>query len=134
MSSNINNVCSRNPYDSFIMSKHQSKEKDTEESQKKKQVVSERQGNYYCTYMVDEEGKKVLINKVPVEEAEEQNGLLNSNKSDNKKSLIYNSAKNTNTDLGYKQQMNMEATYRKNQQEIMKNVGSPSNSNKYYGY
>ncbi len=58
MSSNINNVCSRNPYDSFIMSKHQSKEKDTEESQKKKQVVSERQGNYYCTYMVDKEGKK----------------------------------------------------------------------------
>ncbi|AVQ38083.1 hypothetical protein C7M56_05070 [Clostridium botulinum] len=134
MSSNINNVCSRNPYDSFIMSKHQSKEKDTEESQKKKQVVSERQGNYYCTYMVDEEGKKVLINKVPVEEAEEQNGLLNSNKSDNKKSLIYNSAKNTNTDFGYKQQMNMEATYRKNQQEIMKNVGNPINSNKYYGY
>lgn len=134
MSCNVNNVCGRNPYDSFIMSKHQSKEKDTEESQKKKKVVSEIQGNYYCTYMVDEEGKKVLINKVPVEEAEEQNGLLSSNKSDNKKSLIYNSAKNTNTDLGYKQQMNMEATYRKNQQEIMKNVGSPSNSNKYYGY
>jgi len=116
------------------MSKHQSKEKDTEESQKKKQVVSERQGNYYCTYMVDEEGKKVLINKVPVEEAEEQNGLLNSNKSDGKKSCNYNSAKNTNTDFEYKQQMNMEATYRKNQQEIMKNVGSTSNSNKYYGY
>ncbi|EHN15110.1 hypothetical protein [Clostridium sporogenes] len=134
MSCNVNNVCIRKPYDSFIMSKHQSKKKDTEESQKKKQVVSERQGNYYCTYMVDEEGKKVLINKIPVEEAEEQNGLLSSNKSDNKKSLIYNSAKNTNTDFGYKQQMNMEATYRKNQQEIMKNLGSPSNSNKYYGY
>ncbi|WP_243190739.1 hypothetical protein [Clostridium botulinum] len=84
--------------------------------------------------MVDGEGKKVLINKVPVEEAEEQNGLLSSNKSDNKKSLIYNSAKNINTDFGYKQQMNMEATYRKNQQEIMKNMGSTSNFNKYYGY
>lgn len=134
MSCNINNVCSRKPYDSFIMSKHQSKEKDTEESQKKKQVVSEIQGNYYCTYMVDEEGKKVLINKVLVEEAEEQNGLLSSNKSDNKKSLSYNSAKNTNTDFGYKQQMNMEATYRKNQQEIMKNVGSTNKFNKHYGY
>ncbi|EPY6467121.1 hypothetical protein [Clostridium sporogenes] len=63
MSCNVNNVCIRKPYDSFIMSKHQSKKKDTEESQ-----------------------------------------------------------------------MNMEATYRKNQQEIMKNLGSPSNSNKYYGY
>lgn len=77
---------------------------------------------------------KVLINKVPVEEAEEQNGLLSSNKSDNKKSLSYNSAKNTNTDFGYKQQMNMEATYRKNQQEIMKNVGSTNKFNKHYGY
>lgn len=84
--------------------------------------------------MVDEEGKKILINKVPVEEAEEQNGLLSSNKSDSKKSLSYNSAENTNTDFGCKQQMNMEATYRKNQQEIMKNMGSTSNFNKYYGY
>lgn len=46
-----------------ITSQYQHKSKDTEESKKKRQIISEREGKYYNTYVVDEKGQKVIINK-----------------------------------------------------------------------
>lgn len=42
-----------------------------EESNKKKQIVVEKDGEYASTYMIDGEGKKVLISRVPIETSNE---------------------------------------------------------------
>lgn len=41
-------------------------------SQKKKQIITMREGKYNCTYIVDDKGRKTLLNKVPVNEDKEQ--------------------------------------------------------------
>ncbi|KAJ49640.1 hypothetical protein BD780_001139 [Clostridium tetanomorphum] len=60
----INNAYNSKSYNSSITSENQHKDKDTEKLKKKKQIISEKQGKYYCTYVVDEKGQKVLLNKV----------------------------------------------------------------------
>jgi hypothetical protein len=41
-------------------------------SQKKKQIITMREGKYDCTYIVDDKGRKSLLNKVPVNEDKKQ--------------------------------------------------------------
>lgn len=158
MSSYINNVCNEKSYTSLITSEYksknkdaqdlQSKIKDTQESQnkdketqklqKKKQMISEKEGNYYCTYMVDDEGQKTLIKKVPITQEQKQNSLQNSIESNETNFSDYNVKKNGSTTFEYKQQLHMEATHRKNLREVMDmlkgNIGIQNKLNKHYGF
>lgn len=74
MSLSISDFSSSNIYDYTLKTdkKNENTDENNAEVQKKKtrQVVSEVEGKYYCTYMVDDEGKKTLISKVPVDESE----------------------------------------------------------------
>ncbi|WPC39421.1 hypothetical protein [Clostridium sp. JS66] len=84
MSACINNVCNQDSYLNLATSKNQSTSKDEDEVQKKKkrQIVSEQQGKYYCTYIVSEDGKKTLLRKIPIDKVKNQNnsqGLFTSN-------------------------------------------------------
>lgn len=127
-----------NAYNSSITSEHQNKSKDADKSQKKKQIVSEKQGKYYCTYVVNEEGKKVLLNKVPIAQVEKQKVLGNQTEPDKTKFCDYNVVENDSTAFECKQQMHMNANHRKNLQEVMNilkgSVGIPNTSNKLFGY
>ncbi|WP_242850596.1 hypothetical protein [Clostridium lundense] len=127
-----------NSYSSSITSEHKNKNKDAEKSQKKKQIASEKQGKYYCTYVVGEDGKKVLLNKIPIAQVKKQKVLGNPIESDKTKSCDYNVVKNDSTAFEYKQQMHMNANHRKNLQEVMnilkESVGIPNTSNKLLGY
>ncbi|GAA0076642.1 hypothetical protein UT300005_10200 [Clostridium sp. CTA-5] len=128
MSFSINNVCSKKSYINNITS--EDRDKNAQELQKKKQIISEQDGKYCSTYVVDEEGHKVLLSKIPIAEMKKQNSLQNSNKYDNTNSCNYNMSKN----FKCKQQLNMEATHRKNLQEIMDilkgNIDIKNNLNK----
>ncbi|SFD01866.1 hypothetical protein [Clostridium uliginosum] len=148
MSFYINNVCSKKSYNSLITSEYQSKSKDIHESQentkdtqkvqKKKQIISETEGKYYCTYMVDEEGQKVLLNKVPIAQVETQSNLQNTIASHETNSCNHNIVRNARTAFECKQELQMEAAHRKNLHEVMDlikgNIGIQSNSKKYYSY
>ncbi|NMM65416.1 hypothetical protein HBE96_22835 [Clostridium sp. P21] len=108
-----NNITgSKNSYTSPITSKHQNSDKDTEKSKKSKQTISEREGNYYATYIVDEEGQKVLINKVPVTQMEKQKSSQNTITSNKE-------VKNNSSTPEYNQKMHIEAVHRKNIREVM---------------
>ncbi len=129
MSFCINNVYSGKSYTPLITSEYQSKSKDTQELQddskdaqklqKKKQVISEQEGKFYCTYMVDEEGQKILLSKIPIAQVEKQNSLQNSIESDKTKYCDYKVEENAHTAFKYKQQLNLESTHRKSSREIM---------------
>lgn len=84
---------------------------------KKKQIVLEREGKYYCTYIVDENGHKILLNRVPAQ-AEEQKVLGKPIKSAIKP-YDCNAAKNERTVFECKQQIRMEASQKENLQGIM---------------
>lgn len=127
----FNNIIgSGKSYTSPIMSEYQRKSKDTEESKKKKQIISEKEGKYYNTYVVDEKGQKVLINKVSIEQIEKQKNSQNSIGSDE-------AVKNYSTTSKCIPKMHMEAVHRKNIQEVMDilrgNIGIHSNSKKSFG-
>ncbi|MBC2397946.1 hypothetical protein [Clostridium tetanomorphum] len=134
----INNAYNNKSYSSSITSENQHKDKDTDKLKKKKQIISEKQGKYYCTYVVDEKGQKVLLNKVPISQMEKQKVLENSTDSGKTKSCHYNANKNHSTAFQYKREMHMEATHRKNLQEVMNilkgNVGIATTSKKLFGY
>ncbi|SKC39996.1 hypothetical protein [Maledivibacter halophilus] len=103
MNSYIHNDYSIKPYDFLGGSKH--KNKDIKEEEEKKQIVVERDGKYSYTYMIDKEGRKILLRKIPVSQEEQQENLQNLIKPDSTNQC--------------KQQMYMEGIHRRNLQEIM---------------
>lgn len=102
------------------------KNKDTQKTHKKKHVVSEKDGKYYCTYMVDDEGQKLLINKVPISQVSGQNDLLNSTKFNNTELGHSNVSSDAQTNIEYKRQLDLESTHKKNIKGIM-NILSGNN-------
>lgn len=66
-----------NIYDYQLKTSDSKNEKTDENSEvekkKQRQVMSEVEGKYYCTYMVDDKGNKTLISKVPVDESPKAN-------------------------------------------------------------
>lgn len=101
------------------MSEYQLESNKTQATQKKKQIVSEREGKYYCTYIIDENGKKFLINKVPVAQVEEQKISGKPLKSDAIINYYYSIMKNDSAVFECKQNMRMEAAHKENLHEIM---------------
>ena len=119
MSSSINSVWTGKPYPSLISSERQQESKNSQQSHKKKQIVSVREGKYYCTYIVDDKGQKILLNRVPVTQVEDRKNTEKHMDGDETKSCDYNAIDNSRTAFEGKQQMNIEVSHKKNLQEVM---------------
>lgn len=85
------------------------KKKDTKQ---KKQFVLQVEGNYYCTYLVDSKGNKILINRVPISQID-----ASATNFEKAKQKAYLSGENNHLNL--KQQINSEAAHKVNVQSIM---------------
>ena len=111
MSLSVNNVINKQSYPSVKTSESKSNDKDknqieddkdTHNSSKKKRIISMKEGKFYCTYMIDDDGMKVLIKKVPIVQVQKQNNLDNSKQSDDINALDYNAVSTTRAAFEYK--------------------------------
>lgn len=136
MNLSINSVSNEKSYASIKTPKSQNNKdtqkvedssKDTQNTHKKKQIISEQEGKFYCKYMVDDDGSKVLLSKVPIAQVKEPNSLNESNEIN---VLHYNGVSTTRAAFEYKQQ---QRHLKSNSQEIMDilngNLGIQNNSN-----
>lgn len=114
--------------------KNSEDDKNQKKAQKKKmQLKSEIEGQYYCTYLVDDEGQKTKISQVPLSQAGIQGESGNSIESANTSSLDYNQVKDAHISFELKQQLNLENTHRQNVRGIMELVNGKNNSNDLLG-
>lgn len=138
MSSFINSVCARKSHTSLILSEYQHESKSAKESHKKKQIVLQREGGYYCTYIVDEKGQKILLNRVPIAQTEEKKNLGKAIGSNEIMACDYDVIKNARTAFECKQQIRTKIAHKENLQETMnilkEYVGIPNDSSKTFGY
>lgn len=130
MGISINNASNGNYYSSLITSKdknqniYKTKTQDDEKTQKlqddkkseqkinkKKQITSEQEGNYLCTYLTDDDGKKILLNKIPISQINIQN---NSSANEN----TFSNLMSIGSSSTFENQLNLESNYRKNSKEI----------------
>ncbi len=138
MSSSINNISTGRSYTFIDLSEDRHNGKNLQNSKKKKQIVSLREGKYYCTYIVNEKGQKILLNRIPIAQVEEQKSQEKPTESSKKKPFDSNLLKSAHTAFECKQQINIDVAHKKNMQEIMgilkEYAGIPHNSGKTYGY
>jgi hypothetical protein len=108
--------------------------KDEKKVRKKMQITSEIEGQYYCTYLVDEEGQKTKISQVPVAQAGIQNSLENTIQSpDTSSPSNYNLPKDAHISFELKQQLNLESTHKQNVRDMMDLINGKNNSNDILG-
>jgi hypothetical protein len=93
-------------------------EKKEEGKEQKKQFVSQVEGKFYCTYLIDSKGNKVLINRLPVSQLGQLDASA-SNLSDFEKIKQEVCLQRGNNDLRLKQQTNIEAAHKVNVQDMM---------------
>lgn len=112
-----------------------SEDSDTDEKKvrKKMQITSEIEGQYYCTYLVDEEGQKVKLSQVPISQAGIQNNSQNQIESPSTTSSDYNLLKDAHVSFEFKQQLNLENIHRQNVRGIMDLINGKNNSNDILG-
>lgn len=107
--------------------------KDEKKVRKKMQITSEIEGQYYCTYLVDEEGQKVKLSQVPIAQAGIQNNSQNQIESPSTTSSDYNLLKNAHVSFELKQQLNLENIHRHNVRGMMDLINGKNNSNDILG-
>ncbi|MDF2984817.1 MAG: hypothetical protein K0R50_327 [Eubacterium sp.] len=136
MSLFINSVRAGKTYTSIAALDDKNNDENTQVKQKKKQILSVREGNYYCTYIVDEKGQKILLKRIPADQVKEQKGLGMERETDDVRPCDYNAVKNARTAFECRQQMDMEISHKKNLKEIMNILedyaGITEDSNKNY--
>lgn len=111
---------------SITTTKHQIKFKSLKERQESesgaqklkenKRVIKEQDKEFCYTYMIDDEGSKVLLNKVQLDQTENQSSFQNVLDTSKVNSSDNNIAVNAPSALGF-QQLNLEAHYRSNIQD-----------------
>lgn len=106
---------------------------DNKEHKKKMQITSEIEGQYYCTYLIDEEGEKVKLSKIPIDKANVQSNIENPIVSTNSSSLDYSLPKDANLSFQLKQQLNLEGNLRHNIHDMMELMNGKNNTNDILG-
>lgn len=117
----IDNDNSKKNNGSITTTKHQIKFKSLKERQESesgaqklkenKRVIKEQDKEFCYTYMIDDEGSKVLLNKVQLDKIGNQSSFQNALDASKVNSSDYNIAVNAPSALGF-QQLNLEAHYR----------------------
>ena len=113
----INDFGVNNVQDTSSASTNHGNSKD-EVSKSKKHYYSEIQGAYYCTYLVDESGGRILISRIPVSQISNNSSqdMMNFEKVLN--SVVQN-RQSRGTDLEENQQAVCEASQKINRLEMM---------------
>lgn len=106
---------------------------ETKAHKKKMQITSEIEGQYYCTYLVDEEGQKTKISQVPLSQVGIQGDLGSSIQSAKTSSLDSNQVKDAYISFELKQQLNLENNHRQNVRDMMDLINGKNNSNDLLG-
>lgn len=119
MSISINGL-SLNKSQPLVPSSAKSEDEKENVKQSKKQFISQMEGDYFCTYLIDSNGNKILLNRIPVSQNEKQDqSSSNSLAFEKLKSTAYLKTGNANTDLEREQQATVEAANKTNLQGIM---------------
>lgn len=100
-------------------SEYQPENNSSQAAHRKKQMVSTREGKYYCTYLIDEKGHKILLARVPIAQIEDPKGLEEVLGTDTMKFCSNSTMTNDRAVFEYQQKMRMETAHRENLQEIM---------------
>jgi hypothetical protein len=122
----FDNDNSKKNHCSITTTKHQVKFKSLKERQESesgaqklkenKRVIKEQDKEFAYSYMIDDQGSKVLINKVQLDQMENQSNFKNVLDASKINSTEYNLAVNAPSALGF-HQLNLEAHYRSNIQD-----------------
>lgn len=107
--------------------------KDEKKVRKKMQITSEIKGQYYCTYLVDEEGQKVKLSQVPIAQAGIQINPQTLIASSGTTSFDYNLLKDAHVSFEFKQQLSLEGNHRQNVRGMMDLINGKNNSNEILG-
>ncbi|WP_430886115.1 hypothetical protein [Fusibacter sp. JL216-2] len=106
----------------FQKTSEKQSEKAEKESDSKKQIVVEKDGEYASTYMIDGDGNKILISRIPIESSNNEHDAEEGVTSD------------AEIDISHGRQMYEASVHKKNVKEIMElveiSVGIP-NKNGY---
>lgn len=95
-----------------IMSHDQRDSNKVQTDNKKKQILIVKEGDYYCTYILDEKGNKILLNRVPLKQEEQ--------KADKpEKSYNSNVLKNERTIFECQQRLQAESAHKENLQGML---------------
>lgn len=70
-------------------------QKGSEEKQKEHQFIAQVEGEFYCTYLIDEMGNKRLISKVLMVQMEKEEICLDGSAFENIKNVISHNIKNS---------------------------------------
>lgn len=103
--------------DDSIIAKYQSKDK--KKTKKAREIISEKVGNYYCKYIVDENGNKTLVARVPASSVEKQKKspkLIDDSKS---KVCDFNTLQNTSTTFHRRQQLAIQSKHKDNLNDVL---------------
>ena len=73
------------------------KQNESGKKAKKQQFISQVEGKFYCTYVIGENGKKILISKIPISDMEKENLSLQGSAFENIKNLIHHGNSKTKT-------------------------------------
>jgi hypothetical protein len=114
----------QNPEDNSIENK---------ELKKKMQITSEIEGQYYCTYLIDDECEKVKLSQIPIDKANVQSNIENPIESTNSSSLDYSLPKDANLSFQLKQQLNLEGNLRHNTRDMTELINGKNNTNDILG-
>lgn len=99
----------------LVTPKSQRPGNDTKTAQKKEPVVSIREGKFYCIYLVEENGQKILLNRIPVDYLKK----LRKPGKPMKYDVLASYDDNAPISLELKQQMSIAAAHKQNVQKIM---------------
>lgn len=115
---------------SFNSLTSQKKQDGLEKKHKKPQLVSQREGKFYCTYVIGDDGKRRLISKIPILETESDKISLTGSAFENIKNVVSHNIKKTDGATDKKNQETTGESLHDNTQEMMEllknSVGIPS--------
>lgn len=138
MSYSMNNVHGINRLNTFESFKDRPEKDSVQESEKKQQIVCEREGSYYCTYMVDDKGQKILIKKIPAPDTDNKKNPQKQNEIAQPNPSNYSIDMSARTAFKCKQEMKTQVVHKENLQQIMSILkeysGIPGDTGKTYDY
>ncbi len=138
MSYSLSKINSVNMFSSLKPTQDKTEDDTMQKSQKKKHIVCEREGSYYCTYMVDEKGQKILIKRISADDTDDKKSPQKHDEGEQINPSNYCIDKSARTAFECKQEMKSQAVHKENVQQIMnilkEYAGIPEDKGKTYEY
>lgn len=98
---------------SLIITECQRTNNNTKSNSKKKQVASLREGKFYCIYLIEENGQKILLSRIPIKQIKKRRVSEKASKY-----TVASCGYNARLASKYKQQNYIIAAHKQNVQRI----------------